>query len=106
MSIKGLLVIVNGYCDNSLDGIYHMFLPTTDKQKALEYVKGTGDIIGVLDYVLDMKTLSSSEHKNIVSRLIYFSDLSLWRLLHIFIMFHVKHFNAYSLARKIILAIE
>ena len=36
--IKGYLVIMNGDCERNLNGIYSVFIPTRNKEKALEYV--------------------------------------------------------------------
>ena len=45
--IKGYLIIMNGDCERNLNGIYSVFVPTRNKEKALEYVKGNGDIISI-----------------------------------------------------------
>ena len=38
--IKGYLVVMNGDCEKNLNGIYSVFVPTRNKEKALEYVRG------------------------------------------------------------------
>lgn len=63
--IKGYLVIMNGDCEKNLNGIYSVFVPTRNKEKALEYVKGNGDIISTVKYEVDFETLTDTE-KNIV----------------------------------------
>lgn len=66
--IKGLLVILNGDCSKNLKDIYTTFIPTTSKQKALDYVAGNGDIIGCIPYEVDIRKLTDDEKELILSR--------------------------------------
>ena len=63
--IKGYLVVMNGDCERNLDGIYSVFVPTRNKEKALEYVRGNGDIISAVKYEVNFEALTDTE-KNIV----------------------------------------
>ena len=63
--IKGYLVVMNGDCEKNLNGIYSVFVPTRNKEKALEYVKGNGDIISAIKYEVGFEMLTDTE-KDIV----------------------------------------
>ena len=69
--IKGYLVIMNGDCERNLNGIYSVFVPTRNKEKALEYVKGNGDIISAVKYEVNFETLTDSEKEIVKDRIEY-----------------------------------
>ena len=73
--VKGLLLIMNFNCCGDLQGIGHIFLPTTNKQKATEYAKGNGDLIGMIPYHVSVNELSDEEKACILERLSYLGEL-------------------------------
>lgn len=70
--IKGYLIIMNGDCEKNLNGIYSVFIPTRNKEKALEYVKGNGDIISAVKYEVAFETLTDTEKDIIKDRIDFF----------------------------------
>lgn len=68
--IKGLIVILNGNCNSDLAGIYCEFIPTTDTAKASDYVRGNGDILGLIPYTLDTSKISDNDKIMIFDRII------------------------------------
>ena len=70
--IKGYLIIMNGDCERNLNGIYSVFIPTRNKEKALEYVKGNGDIVSAIKYEVDFEALTDTEKDIVKDRIDFF----------------------------------
>ena len=63
---------MNGDCEMKLNGMYSVFVPTRNKEKALEYVKGNGDIISAVKYEVNFEALTDTEKDIVKNRMDYF----------------------------------
>lgn len=73
--LKGFLVILNGDCRKDLKGIYTEFIPTRNKQKAIDYSNGNGDIIGCVPYEVNLELLNKDEKSLILDRIAFLGEL-------------------------------
>lgn len=71
--LDGLLVVMNGNCEKDLNGLYTVFIPTLDRERALDYVKGNGDIVSCTRYTIDITKITDDEKLVIFDRMVYFS---------------------------------
>lgn len=67
--LKGFLMIMNGNCKRDLEGIYYEFIPTTEEEKAREYVKGNGDIISCVPYSVHIGSLTDKDRYLLLDRI-------------------------------------
>lgn len=72
--ISGYLIVLNSHCKKDLSGVYTVFVPTTDREKAEQYVEGNGTVLGVITYNVDTDLLSDDQKLILFNRLVAIND--------------------------------